>query len=337
MLFFAAESERMSRSKLITLLSFLVLTLVLAYSGTAKEEDEPEAAPADEAPAEETPAEETPAEETPAEETPAEEAPAEEAPAEEAPAEEAPAEEAPAEEAPAEEPPAPPPVVDTWVDGAGVIVLDDYEQTVRRGKRGAASEMDVVFSFRSTSDRPIFQWRGDIAWSGYYGVRLYVKPYHHGVEMGPGQPLTIEGTYPDTGSASSLYTVLAPMKRKDFEVTLENVEVMYELPAVVEEVIDLPSPEEVITAEALDRKFGRNGDIIKCFVDAINAGTQFPPALHVGFTVHSDGHLSDGGLVEEEYQGTTLDQCLHEQVDLLSFEPFAAEEPIRLKYPFRFQ
>ena len=309
----------------------IAITLSLALPGAAQDEEPTDTTTA-EAPAEEAPAEEAPAEEAPAEEAPAEEAPAEEAPAEEVPAEEAPAEQAPAaEEADSGLP-------EGWVDVEDGVVIEAYAQTAKRGKKGAPNTLNVSFTFRNTTEHKIHGFQSEIIWSGYGGVKLLVKPYHYFEVIEAGQAVVVDGVYPETTSASSVYKILAPMRSGEYDVTMQAVQVMYREVQIVEEVEEIHPPfEEVITAAVLDRKLARNGSLVSCFVIAMQSGTALPAVFHVGFTVNPDGTTVDGHIVEEELKGSDVEACAAPVLDEMLFGPFAGKEPHHLKYPFRTQ
>ncbi len=357
----------------LSILIAAVIALTLGLPGAAQDEEPAaEEAPAEEAPAEEAPAEEAPAEEAPAEEAPAEEAPAEEAPAEEAPAEEAPAEEAPAEEAAAET--VTEEVVETvteevvettteevaetveveveveqavpeddglpegWQEAEGAVVIDDYAQASKRGKKGAPNTLNVSFTFRNTTEHKLHGFQSEITWSGYGGVKLLVKPYFCSDIIEPGATIVVDGVYPETSSASSVYKILAPMRSSEYSVSMQAVQVMYREPTIVEEEEPkYPPVEEVITAAVLDQKLARNGSLVSCFYMAIQAGTALPAVFHVGFTVKPDGTTINGHIVEEELQGSDVEACAAPVLDEMVFGPFAGDEPRNLKYPFRTQ
>jgi len=227
-----------------------------------------------------------------------------------------------------------------WVQAEGAVVLEAYEQSPKRGKKGGPNRLDVSFTFRNTTDKPLYGFLADILFTGY-GTTLLEKPYQHPEEIAPQEVFKVEGSYPETSSASSVYKILSPMNPRDFTVALADVKVMFEVPA--EPIEELPPPEpkrppfdEVVTAPLLDAMLSRNPYIVLCFHDAAAAGVALSGTIHLAFTANGDGTTTNGHLVEEAYQGTALESCLAEQVHKLSFGEFAGESH-DLKYPFRMQ
>ena len=227
-----------------------------------------------------------------------------------------------------------------WVPAEGAVVIEAYEQTSKRGRKGAPSRLDVSFTFRNTTDKPLYGFLADILFSGY-GTTLLKKPYQHPEEIAAQEVFTVQGSYPETSSASSVYKILAPMDPREFVVTLAAVQVMFEVPA--EPIEELPPPEpkrppfdEVVTAPLLDLMLSRDPYIVLCFHDAAAAGVPLSGTIHLAFTANPDGTTSDGHVVEEAYQGTVLESCLAERVVNLNFGEFAGEAR-DLKYPFRMQ
>jgi len=227
-----------------------------------------------------------------------------------------------------------------WVQAEGAVVIEAYEQASKRGRKGAANRLDVSFTFRNTTDDLLYGFQADILFTGY-GTTLLKKPYQHPEPIEPRQTFTVEGSYPETSSASSVYKILAPMDPREFTVALADVKVMFEEPT--EPIEELPPPEpkkppfdEVVTAPLLDAMLSRNPYIVLCFHDAASAGVELAGTVHLAFTANPDGTTTNGHVLEESYQGTVLESCLAEQVHKLSFGEFAGEAH-DLKYPFRMQ
>ncbi len=226
-------------------------------------------------------------------------------------------------------------MVEIELEGVSLVVKK-FKRASKRGKRDIKGNVTkgtqtFVIDIKNTTDKPIFSWRGELAFSGYGGITIYRLPWEHTEMLEAGAILQLEHVFKETKNPSSPYQSMLPLGSDEIGVKLVNVGPLFEeikLPAH-------PPFKEVITGPLLDQAVGQNQSLIQCFVVAMNDGMKMDASMEVGFTVHPDGHVDDGKVVNEGYGGTPLEACVVEQLELMYFDPFEGPDPHILKYPFR--
>jgi hypothetical protein len=91
------------------------------------------------------------------------------------------------------------------------------------------------------------------------------------------------------------------------------------------------SPHQKVPMDVIKALLTNNRGVKSCFLPLIRAGTP-PDRVDVRFDLHSTGKVSECGIVQSEYAGSSLESCLEQAIRAVDFPSSRGSQ--RITYPF---